>query len=264
MQLPTRSPAYRSPSCPPSIPLVRPELPRYQLPQSEHSFDDALSSLLSDLEDVPAGDGNLPAVQQYCAQQSQSVFESSSAKQQLSIAAPSRLHVPSLQTPGEGFLPESDTALSLAPSSLPSLHTPGEGSLPVSEMKSLAPSVLPSLQTSSEGSLPVSDTTKSLAPSVLPSLKTPGEGCMQPQQSVGDMTFGSSLSSAQTPRDECLPRAFPKQSVASMKASKMPCKSADEVFQAYPDLCNHDNIGTLAVKLAHESFFRSMICYTLQ
>ena len=129
MQLPTRSPAYRSPSRPPSIPLVRPELPRYQLPESEHSFDDALSSLLSDLEDAPAGDGNLPAMQQYCAQQSQSVFESSSAEQQLSIAVPSRLHVPSLQTPGEGFLPESDTALSLAPSSLPSLHTPGEGFL---------------------------------------------------------------------------------------------------------------------------------------
>ena len=233
VQLPTRSPVYRSPSCPPSMPLVRPELPVYQLPGSEHSLDDALSSLLSDLEDAPAGDGSLSAIQQYTAQQSQSVMEPSSA-QQFSIAVPSRLHVPSLQT-GEGFLPKSDTALSLAPSSLPSLHTPGEGSLPVS------------------------DTAKNLAPSELPSLQTPGEGCIQ---SVGDMTFGSSLSSVQAPRDECLPRALPKQSVASIKASKMPCKSADEVFQAYPDLCNHDNIGTLAG--SREFFFRSMIYYTLQ
>ena len=90
---------------------------------------------------------------------------------------------------------------SLKVTQLPSLHIPGEGSLPVSEVKSLAPSVLPSLQTPGEGSLPVSDTTKNLAPFVLPSLKTPGEGCIQPRQSVGDMTFGSSLSSAQTPRE---------------------------------------------------------------
>ena len=141
VQLPTRPPAFRSPSCPPSIRLLPKEVPDSFKEGSD--FDDALSSLLGDLEDVPGvmgegscvGDDSLPAMQQYSTKLSLPFIEQPSAEQLSCTSAPSML--PSMQDPGEGSRPGKLPLqkLPLGEGSLPGTLPiqklpPGEGSLP--------------------------------------------------------------------------------------------------------------------------------------
>ena len=281
VQLPTRPHAFRSPSCPPSLRFV-PKVPETSYSfKDDASFDDALSSLLDDLDDVPSVEEPIAAAQTQTNQPS-------SFSSQMDSGVTSRQFV------GDGSLPQTNQ-----PSSVLEIETGaasrqfvGDGSLPQTNQPSSVLEIetgITSHQFVGDGSLPIQIQT--IQPSSFLQVESGGAGVTSRQLFIGDGSLpacmkhsstelsqpfigqsivsaeqlpslpGSSTSPIQTPGDGSLPGRSPLLSdrcsnTASVdpKCTK-PFKSSDEVFQDYPELCNPANIGALAVKLARESIF---------